>query len=176
MASVAALSRATSAAGSSSSADVVRHDDARVTADQAAGTASIRTLGTGAAQACAGNDARLSDARTPTTHTHSPTIVAIGNVGNGGTLTADLSAGTIHRATATGAGFTLAVPTNPVDGAQINVEVLASTSTSMTVHASILLTTGITTPIAIASGKRWFGGLRYVTGVGWFLLASTVQS
>jgi hypothetical protein len=34
--------------------------------DGAAGTASMRTLGTGASQACAGNDARLSDARTPT--------------------------------------------------------------------------------------------------------------
>jgi hypothetical protein len=34
--------------------------------DGLAAVASMRTLGTGAAQACAGNDARLSDARTPT--------------------------------------------------------------------------------------------------------------
>jgi len=34
--------------------------------DAAAGTASRRTLGTGATQACAGNDARLSDQRVPT--------------------------------------------------------------------------------------------------------------
>jgi hypothetical protein len=34
--------------------------------DGAAGTATKRTLGTGATQAAAGNDARLSDARTPT--------------------------------------------------------------------------------------------------------------
>jgi hypothetical protein len=43
--------------------------DAKVAAankDGAAGTPSMRTLGTGAAQATAGNDARLSDARTPT--------------------------------------------------------------------------------------------------------------
>lgn len=33
--------------------------------DPAAATAGLRTLGTGAAQACAGNDARLSDARAP---------------------------------------------------------------------------------------------------------------
>lgn len=33
--------------------------------DAAAGTASLRTLGAGALQACAGTDARLSDARTP---------------------------------------------------------------------------------------------------------------
>lgn len=34
--------------------------------DPAAATAGLRTLGTGAAQAAAGNDSRLSDARTPT--------------------------------------------------------------------------------------------------------------
>ena len=37
--------------------------DAKVTADQAANVASIRTLGTGALQATAGNDTRLSDER-----------------------------------------------------------------------------------------------------------------
>lgn len=51
--------------------------DAKVAAankDGLAGTASMRTLGTGAQQACAGNDSRLSDARTPTAHetTHLP--------------------------------------------------------------------------------------------------------
>jgi len=42
--------------------------DAQVAAankDGASGTASMRTLGTGAATACAGNDARLSDSRAP---------------------------------------------------------------------------------------------------------------
>jgi len=34
--------------------------------DGSAATASLRTLGTGAAQACAGNDSRLSNTRTPT--------------------------------------------------------------------------------------------------------------
>lgn len=36
--------------------------------DAVAGTGSLRTLGTAATAACAGNDARLSDARTPTSH------------------------------------------------------------------------------------------------------------
>jgi len=36
--------------------------------DAAAATGSLRTLGTAATAACAGNDARLSDARTPTAH------------------------------------------------------------------------------------------------------------
>jgi hypothetical protein len=38
--------------------------------DGTAATPSMRTLGTGALQAAAGNDSRLSDARTPTAHTH----------------------------------------------------------------------------------------------------------
>lgn len=39
-----------------------------MTVDAVAGTGSLRTLGTGAQQACAGNDPRLSDARTPSLH------------------------------------------------------------------------------------------------------------
>lgn len=43
--------------------------------DAAAGTGSLRTLGTGATQACAGTDARLSDARTPVSHSHAQSDV-----------------------------------------------------------------------------------------------------
>lgn len=45
-----------------------------LTVDAAAATGSLRTVGTGALQACAGNDSRLSDARAPTAHktTHEP--------------------------------------------------------------------------------------------------------
>ena len=41
---------------------------AAIPSDGAAATPSLRTLGTGALQAAAGNDARLSDARTPSAH------------------------------------------------------------------------------------------------------------
>lgn len=56
--------------------------------DAAAATGSLRTLGTGAAQAAAGNDSRLSDARTPTTHasTH--------NAGGADVMAIDAVAGT----------------------------------------------------------------------------------
>ena len=56
--------------------------------DAAAGTGSRRTLGTGALQAAAGNDARLSDARTPTAHhtTHEP--------GGGDAMAVDAAAAT----------------------------------------------------------------------------------
>lgn len=105
-----------------------------------------------------------------------PIIVSAGNFANGTTWTIDASIGSIYRANATGAGVTLAVPTNPIDGDSITIELHATAATSITLNASILLTAGITGPIAVPIGKKWFGGLRYVTGVGWFLLASTVQS
>ena len=48
-----------------------RHEpggDDPMAVDAAAATGSLRTIGTGATTACAGNDARLSDARTPAAH------------------------------------------------------------------------------------------------------------
>ena len=48
--------------------DITDADIAAANKDGVAGTASMRTLGTGAQQACGGADSRLSDARTPTSH------------------------------------------------------------------------------------------------------------
>lgn len=54
-------------AGVKIAASTITHDNvAAANKDGVAGTASMRTLGTGAQTACAGNDARLSDTRTPT--------------------------------------------------------------------------------------------------------------
>lgn len=60
-----------SGTGSTWTIDAGVVDDTKIAAankDGVAGTPSLRTLGTGAQQATAGNDARLSDARTPTAH------------------------------------------------------------------------------------------------------------
>jgi len=56
--------------------------------DAAGATGSLRTLGTSSTSACAGNDSRLSDARTPTAHasTH--------NAGGGDAMAIDAVAGT----------------------------------------------------------------------------------
>ena len=58
-----------------------------MTIDAAAIVASLRTLGTGALQACAGNDIRLSDSRAPTAHaiSHEP--------GGGDAMAVDAAAG-----------------------------------------------------------------------------------
>lgn len=46
--------------------------------DPVTGTAGLRTLGTGAQQAAAGNDSRLSDARTPLAHNHAASEITSG--------------------------------------------------------------------------------------------------
>ena len=48
--------------------------------DPAAGTAGLRSLGTTAVKACAGNDSRLSNARTPTAHSHGFNTIENGTV------------------------------------------------------------------------------------------------
>lgn len=55
--------------GDISASAAIAESKLSLASDAAAGTASRRTLGTGATQACAGNDSRLSDARTPVAST-----------------------------------------------------------------------------------------------------------
>jgi len=74
--------------------------------DAAAGTGSLRTIGAGALQACAGNDARLSDARTPTAHASSHVT--------GADQLADAIAGGAHGLM-TGADKTKADATTPAN-------------------------------------------------------------
>lgn len=67
--------------------------DTWVSSGAAAGTASLRALGTGALQACAGNDGRLSDARTPVAHTHP--VGEVTGLGGAATLNVGSGAGTV---------------------------------------------------------------------------------
>ncbi len=57
-------------------------DIATANKDGIAATASMRTLGTGAQQACAGNDSRLSDARTPVGTSLAAAKIWVGSGGN----------------------------------------------------------------------------------------------
>ncbi len=61
--------------------------------DAAAGTASLRTLGTAATSACAGNDSRLSDTRTPT-----DLSVTEGKIGAGAVTEGKLGAAAVAQA------------------------------------------------------------------------------
>lgn len=91
--------------------------DAFITADAAAGTASLRTLSNTATTACAGNDARLADARTPTAHTHANGDLsgASATPGNDKVVIAGASAATIDTwgAAPTGAVGTVWVAAAP---------------------------------------------------------------
>lgn len=61
-------SAAAAATGDFDAAGAATAAVAAIPVDGAAGVASLRTLGAGALQAAAGNDSRLSDARTPSAH------------------------------------------------------------------------------------------------------------
>lgn len=89
-------------------------------------------------------------------------------------LTINAATGTRFKTTAT-TDFTLAPPTNPVDGQQVTLTVLAQTTTrNLTVSGSILLTTGLSASVAIPTGKKWIGGLLYDGDASaWVLVAST---
>jgi hypothetical protein len=105
--------------------------------DAVAGTGSLRTLGTGAQQACAGNDSRLSDARTPTSHasTHQ-------NGGSDEVATATPGANAIPKADGTGALAAGWVPAG-ADGSAIHDdtagEISAITEKGSPVSGDLLL-------------------------------------
>ncbi|MFA7264904.1 MAG: hypothetical protein WC054_01090 [Candidatus Nanopelagicales bacterium] len=105
-----------------------------------------------------------------------PVITTLSNVANGGTINVDSTIATVYRVTTTGATATLAVPTQGIDGDQINYEITANAALTLTLNGSLLLTSGIATPIAVPINKRLFLGLRNRSGTGWFVLAAQIQS
>lgn len=110
----------------SSSGTAVQGNDTRVTADQAAGTASIRTLGTGATQAAAGNHVHTSKDVT------NPSVALT----DGATIAVDASLGRLFRVTIAG-NRTILAPSNAVDGMRVMFEVTASGA-----DRTLTLTTG----------------------------------
>lgn len=138
--------------------------------------------GTTSTTAAVGNDTRLSDSRTPLTHTHaesdttnlttdlaakaplaSPTFTGTVTTARlvstpttltfAATITPDATLGNSIKVTAT-AAMTIAVPTGGTDGQTLVVEVLASGANRVvTLNASILLTTGQAVTYTIVSGK-----------------------
>lgn len=129
--------------------------------DAAAGTASRRTLGIGSLQACAGNDSRLSDARTPTAHasTHASggsdpiTTAAIGAMPRL-TPTASKTAaytavsGDLVLCNAAGGAFTVTLPT-AVAGVLISIKKTDSSANAITIARAGSDTIGATAATSI---------------------------
>lgn len=90
------------------------------------------------------------------------------------TLNIDASTGDYHQITATG-NPAMAVPTGGSNGQMLLVEVLASGGArTVTLNGSIILTSGQSATMVIASGQVGMFGLRYSTlAGGWVLMAST---
>lgn len=172
MATIGALSRESSAVASAAAADTVRHDDARLT--------DARTPSAHAANHAAAG----SDPLTGYAPTASPTLTGLVSVVRlvrapqtvtyAATVTIDAATGDAFAITATGA-LTLAVPTNPSNGQMIVVEVLASgAARTVTLNASIVLTTGLTTSLSVASGETGIFAFRRSTLAGSVWICTTM--
>jgi hypothetical protein len=124
---------------------------AAIPADGAAGTASLRTLGTGAAQAAAGNDARLSDTRTPTDNTVTAAKIVAALKPSGTAAAADealRALGTTASTAAAGDDSRLSDARTPTDGsvtlAKVNGALKPSSSAAATDESLRRLGTGST--------------------------------
>lgn len=91
----------------------------------------------------------------------------------GASITPDASTSSNFKVVATGS-FTLNPPTSPLDGQMVLLEIRASAAVTVTIASAILLTTGQTATLAVASGKSGFIGLRYSSAAAaWYLLAAS---
>ncbi len=121
------------AAGAAPAAHAASHQPGggdAMAVDAAAGTGSLRTLGTGAAQAAAGNDSRMSDPRTPTAHAASHK-----NAGSDEVATATPGANAIPKAGGAGTldpGWIPTLPYVPTSPATGTGSVVQATSPTLT--------------------------------------------
>jgi len=118
--------------------------------DAAAGTGSRRTLGTGALQAAAGNDARFTDARTPTAHqsTHQS--------GNSDALTGSLDANARLAVSKAGTAIGTRRGLNLIEGTNVTMTV-ADDSVNERVNVTINSTGGgAGTAPTFVSQAKWY--------------------
>lgn len=153
----------------SASGTAVQGNDARVTADQAAGTASIRTIGTGALQAAAGNHTHTATGISDSTSTGRSLMTAADAAAARSTLGVDASmtftatkttsytvaANEIAVMNVAGGGSALTLPTAPTAGMRVGFQAIgATTGTPLTITRGGTATIGDagattdTTPLA----------------------------
>ena len=111
-------------------------------------------------------------------HTHAEPAVRFAPVDlpDHPTITADASRGDYFRVQLRG-DRTLEAPTDGADGQRVFVEALASGGQrDLTLGGSITLSAGVPTTVTIAAGKRWFGEMVNVGGLGWVVILSATQA
>ncbi len=121
----------------------------------ALGDASTKNVGTTAGTVAAGNDPRLTRARTALTFASSITPNCDDGLSRSVTLTGDCVIG---------------APTNPVDGYIIRLKFLASgADRELTFNSSIKLPTGITYEATVVAGSTRIIELEY-NGTSWMMI------
>ena len=111
-------------------------------------------------------------------HTHAEPAVRFAPVDlpDQPTITADASRGDYFRVHLRG-NRTLEAPTDGADGQRLFIEALASGGQrDLTLGGSITLSVGVPTTVTIAAGKRWFGEMVNVGGLGWVVILSATQA
>lgn len=130
--------------------------------DQAAGTASLRTLGTGSTQACAGNDSRVTGAAPTASPTFTGTVTAarivstVVTLTDAATIAVDSSLGNSFKVTLAG-NRTLGSPTgSPVDGQKMLIAVRQDGTGSRTLayNAIYRFGTGVTSPTLTTGANK----------------------
>lgn len=130
--------------------------DANVAAankDGVAGTASLRTLGTGAQQAAAGNDARLSDNRVPTDASVTGGTAGAGVKIAANTITlANINASAVDAAAGTGSLRTLGTGATQALAGNTTLNTIAAPSGNVSLNGFRI--TGLAAPVAASDAAR----------------------
>jgi hypothetical protein len=112
------------------------------------------------------------------THRHPEPVVPFAPISliDAPTIAVDAALGDYFRVSL-GGDRTLAAPAQGSDGQRLVIEALASgADRNLTLDGSILVTTGIISPITIPAEKRGFAILVFVSAVGWVAIVSAVQT
>lgn len=99
-----------------------------------------------------------------------------------GTITINAAEATVYRITVTGASCTVAPPAsaNSIDADTVNLEILCNAACTVTFGTgtapnTIIPTGAAWSSLTVQAGKRMFTTMRFVSGVGWFLLGAVTH-